>query len=390
MSWLRSLLLVCVMTLVLYGVYAWLVGGPGTHPAPPPEIAAIGGTTDLPSVDNGTESAPGEDPFDQLGHSGHEHGIDPGAAVLDEGARENPPGNSIGDAYANNNSTNEGGGDPLYPSPPIDGTNVAGNGSRYGAEGENAQRDPGDLAGGQPQSTHDKFQADIVEANRLIAENRLAEAHLMLSQWHNHERLFADDQKQLYEYLDGLAGVVVYSQQHLLEPEYQVQVGETLATIADEYQVPAELLGKINGIDPQVPLTAGTTLKVVRGPFSAEVNLKQMELTVFLGDGRYAGRFPIGVGQEVPPKEGMFTVADKVLNPNYYKNSVLEVPGGDPNNPFGGKLLTLGGELALHGTNDPQSIGPRPCKEGCIRLGQRDINDIYDILSVGSQVRIIR
>lgn len=398
MSWLRSLLLVCVMTLVLYGVYAWLVGGPNINPAPPPELADQGATVDPPKVDTGTESS---DPYNELAHDGHKHeghehnGLDPDANMLNEGERENPPGTSIGELYGQADPTTSGAGNPFPQSPDLAGTEIAANaGSRYGADnaaGDNHERhDPGDLAGSPPQNTHDRFQADIIEANRLIAENRLAEAHLMLSQWHNHERLFADDQKQLYEYLDGLAGAVVYSPQHLLEPEYQVQVGETLATIADEYQVPPALLGKINGIDPQIPLTPGTVLKVIRGPFSAEVNLKRMELTVFLGDGRYAGRFNIGVGQEVPPKEGMFIVGEKVENPNYYKNSVLEVPGGDPNNPFGKKLLTLGDELALHGTNDPQSIGPRPCKEGCIRLGQRDINDVFDILSEGSQVRIIR
>ncbi|MDA7979858.1 MAG: L,D-transpeptidase family protein [Pirellulales bacterium] len=390
MSWLRSLLLVCVMTLILYGVYAWLVSGSGDpRPAPPPELAEKGATTEKLMIDSGEPA--GDDPFGNLGHSP----ITPGASVLPEGNSENPP-NSIANAYTD---TPLPGNDPLYPSPSIGtGNHIASTEAppRYGTDNSTAASSAGNNhainsgAATEPSSTHEQFQAAVLEADRLIREERLSEAHLALSKWHGHERLFADDQQQLYEYLDGLAGVVIYSQQHLLEPEYKVLVGDSLLTVADEYQVPAELLAKINGVETQTPLTPGTTLKVIRGPFKAEVSLKRMELTLFLSDGRYAGRFPIGVGQEVPPTEGVFSVTKKLENPDYYQNEVVTVPGGDPNNPFGARLLTLGDNLALHGTNDPQSIGPRPCDEGCIRLGQRDIADVYDILNVGSEVQIIR
>ena len=377
MSWLRSLLLICVMTLVLYGVYAWLVGGSTARPDPPEELAAKGATTEELNIDMG-ESAEG-DPFDGLGNSQ----ISNGANVLPEGEHESAPG-SIASMYE---ETPLPAGDHLYPPPELDG----GTAPRLGTQ-NTAGPDAGTpgASNSAPQSTHDQFQEALVEADGLIRENQLAQAHLALSKWHGNDRLFADDQKQLYDYLDGLAGAVVYSRQHLLEPEYKVQIGDSLETVADAFDVPQELLGKINGVTPGAALTPGTSLKVLRGPFEAEVNLKRMELTLFMPDGRYAGRFNIGVGQEVPPTEGIFSVTEKIIAPDYLQQGVVEVRGGDPNNPFGERLIAAGQGIALHGTNDPQSIGPRPCKEGCIRLGSRDIDDVFDILSVGSQVRIMR
>ncbi len=379
MSWLRSLLLVCVMTLVLYGVYAWLVGGSTARPDPPEDLAKQGATTDELNIEIGEPA--GDDPFGNLAPP-----ISDGANVLAEGDRENPP-NSIAAAYEESPLP---AGDHLYPAPSLDGSNSGTIPGTQNTAEPGSGFDTGAAATGAPQSTHEEFQLAIQEADRLIRENQLAQAHLALSKWHGNDRLFADDQKQLYEYLDGLAGAVVYSRQHLLEPEYKVKVGDSLETVADEYDVTPALLGKINGIAPNAPLTAGTSLKVIRGPFKAHVSLKRMELALFLSDGRYAGRFNIGVGQEVPPTEGLFAVTNKLENPDYLKNETVAVPGGDPDNPFGNRLIAVGNSMALHGTNDPQSIGPRPCKEGCIRLGQRDIDDIYDILTLGSEVQVVR
>ena len=73
------------------------------------------------------------------------------------------------------------------------------------------------------------------------------------------------------------------------------------------------------------------------------------------------------------------------------------VPAGDPNNPLGPYALALDLEQAIfiHGTNDPRSIG-RAESRGCIRLHNRDIKDLFDIMTVksehsaGSHVSIIK
>ena len=62
------------------------------------------------------------------------------------------------------------------------------------------------------------------------------------------------------------------------------------------------------------------------------------------------------------------------------------VNGGSPRNPMGVAAMSLaGGEYAIHGTNQPGSIG-HFVSYGCIRMYNEDIRDLYDRVSVGTRV----
>jgi len=233
----------------------------------------------------------------------------------------------------------------------------------------------------------DDFQSLMQAIQTRLDAGQLSEAHVALSKFYQHPRLAPDESRQLTTLLDQVAGTVVYSRQHHLEPAYRVQPGDSLDRIAATYNVPAELLAKINGIREPQNLAPGTELKVVRGPFDAIVDLSRYELTLVLHD-RYAGRFPVGVGREPSVLEGQFTVREKKVNPTYYGDGRVIAPG-DPANPLGDRMLDLGGRVAIHGTDNPGNIG-RAHGSGAISLSSRDIHDVYDILSVGSRVTVRR
>jgi lipoprotein-anchoring transpeptidase ErfK/SrfK len=66
------------------------------------------------------------------------------------------------------------------------------------------------------------------------------------------------------------------------------------------------------------------------------------------------------------------------------------IPGGAPNNPMGVAAMTLsGGEYAIHGTNKPGSSGT-VASYGCIRMLNQDITDLFERVSVGTQVVVMR
>ena len=66
------------------------------------------------------------------------------------------------------------------------------------------------------------------------------------------------------------------------------------------------------------------------------------------------------------------------------------IPGGSPSNPMGVAAMTLsGGDYAIHGTNNPGSIGGF-VSYGCIRMYNQDITDLYDRVSVGTPVIVTR
>lgn len=251
---------------------------------------------------------------------------------------------------------------------------------------------------GSPPSSGPPTQFDrIMEiAQQQFDAGSLAAGLETLSRFYGDPRLSADEDRRLTEILDQVAGTVIYSRQHLLEPPRVVRPGETLEGIAKEYDVPAELLAKINGIGDPNNLRPGQELKVVRGPFQAVVDLSKYEMTLML-QGRYAGRFRIGVGRDCPQLEGTFEVKGKTENPTYYGvNGVIDAD--DPRNPLGERWIGLGtpgsdatqaARIGIHGTDSPLNVGTT-APHGTICLGPRDAEDIYDILSIGSRVLIRR
>jgi hypothetical protein len=204
-----------------------------------------------------------------------------------------------------------------------------------------------------------------------LDQDRVAEAHLLLSSLYGNPTLPPNEAREVTRMLDQMAATVIYSRQHWLEPACRVQAGDTLDRIAARYDVPPQLLARINGIrDPQ-NLSPGRELKVVRGPFSALVDLGRLELTLMLQQ-RYAGRFAIGLGMGFPKAEGTFFVRDKRQG------------------QATGKLcIDLGNQVLIEGAADPRAIG-RTDGRGAISLGDQDMEDVFGILSVGSRVVIQR
>ncbi len=225
----------------------------------------------------------------------------------------------------------------------------------------------------------------IRTADIQYAEDKRKDALATLSIFYNTPNLSGEQRSELLSRLDPLARDVIYSRRHLLEQPHRVGQNETLMQIAARYEVPWQLLANINQIKDPVTVLPGTELKVVRGPFRADVSVSQKELTLFLGD-LYAGRFPIGVGNDPAPKAGTFTVQDKQTSRTFYDAAGAPVPPGSPNNPYGEVWLDLGGQLCIHGSPSTTS----PSEKGCISLAADYADDLYGILSQGSSVTIRR
>ena len=68
------------------------------------------------------------------------------------------------------------------------------------------------------------------------------------------------------------------------------------------------------------------------------------------------------------------------------------IPGGSPHNPMGARAITLDrDEVAIHGTTAAMrpSVGTA-ASYGCIRMYNEDVIDLYDRVSVGAPVVMIR
>ena len=114
-----------------------------------------------------------------------------------------------------------------------------------------------------------------------------------------------------------------------------------------------------------------------------------MELTLMLQD-RYAGRFQMGTGIDHPPLEGIYAVRIKRLNPGYgpgYRSA-----GASPViriTPWANSGSTWAIKSAFTAPVTCAGIG-QTNNRGSICLSERDIDNVYGILSIGSKVVIQR
>ena len=155
-----------------------------------------------------------------------------------------------------------------------------------------------------------------------------------------------------------------------------------LAVIPTGYSIAGELVAFAAGDPP------GTII----------VRTGERRLYLVLSEGR-ALQYPVGVGRAGRQWVGTSFIDGKHLRPNWAPPAAIKrarpnvpdfIPSGSPANPMGAAALTLsGGEYAIHGTNQPGSVGGF-VSFGCIRMLNEDILDLYGRVDVGTLVVVRR
>jgi len=148
---------------------------------------------------------------------------------------------------------------------------------------------------------------------------------------------------------------------------------------------------------------SASTREVVRynaevQPGTIVVKTAERKLYLVLGGGE-AIRYTVAVGRPGKQWQGKAQVSGKFVQPAWTPPAEVKadnpalpdvIPGGAPNNPMGVAAMTLsGGEYAIHGTNKPESIG-KFASYGCIRMLNQDITDLFERVTVGTQVMVMR
>lgn len=227
------------------------------------------------------------------------------------------------------------------------------------------------------------FGAAWEAVQTALQRDELTRAHRMLSQWRTEPGLSPNEQQRVETLLGQLAGSVVYSTEHRLEPPHVVAPGETLTRIAQQYNIPWQLLAKINGIAAADAVEPGQSLKVLRGPFQAEVDLARGELVVLLED-RYAGKFPVRV-EGTAPADGVWSVEQKRLDETRRPTVGAVVATGAGVEPAVVFANAAGQRVELSASTTPATGA-----NGRLSVASNDLADLYDILSVGSSVTVRR
>lgn len=126
-------------------------------------------------------------------------------------------------------------------------------------------------------------------------------------------------------------------------------------------------------------------------PGTIVVSTSQRQLYFVLPGGR-AIRYPVGVGKAGMAWHGHARIAQKDIRPAWVAvpGRTQTIPGGSPRNPMGAAAMGLDrGNYAIHGTNNPGSIGGY-VSHGCIRMHNADVMDLYYRAPLGTNVYVVR
>jgi hypothetical protein len=117
------------------------------------------------------------------------------------------------------------------------------------------------------------------------------------------------------------------------------------------------------------------------------VSLQDRKLALLEG-GQVKKVYVVAVGkQSTPSPTGTFTIVSRVSNPTYSHRGKVIGPGAG--NPVGTRWMGLSvSGYGIHGTNAPKSIG-KTASHGCIRMKKQDVEELFDEVRAGDEVKIV-
>jgi len=193
----------------------------------------------------------------------------------------------------------------------------------------------------------------------------------------------------------------------------QARQEDTLTDIARRFSVGYNEMHRANpGLDMWLPgagrrVVLPTQFVLPDAPHvGIVINAAAMRLYYFPPHARGAKQivytYPIGIGRvSWNTPSGLTTIVRKVKNPVWRPPADIlkeHREEGDPlptevrpgaQDPMGSRALYLGWpEYAIHGTNKPAGVGMR-VSHGCIHLYPEDIEQLYNMVPIGTQVRVV-
>ncbi|GJQ60301.1 MAG: L,D-transpeptidase [Candidatus Scalindua sp. AMX11] len=222
-----------------------------------------------------------------------------------------------------------------------------------------------------------------------MKKGRKHEARNMLSDLYFTDA-FYNKRKEIKKQLDMLNEELIFSQ--LPSPDsfiYTVKAGDSLVKIASKFNTSHKLIMRINHKGRSL-IRVGERLKILKGEISLLVDKSDFTLTVLL-DGHYIKQFPVGIGKYNKTPEEVFYIKDKLKNPVWYSPEGV-FPFGHPKNLLGTRWMGFVEKEGLygygiHGTADPDSIG-KAMSNGCIRLKNEDVEELFDFVETKTKVVI--
>ncbi|MBU4311096.1 MAG: L,D-transpeptidase family protein [Candidatus Omnitrophica bacterium] len=168
---------------------------------------------------------------------------------------------------------------------------------------------------------------------------------------------------------------------------YKVEPGDTLLKIAKKFGTTVDLIKASNSLKGDM-IQARSKLKVSTAKYKILVDKSQNVLTLFSDDDNIIKVYPVSTGKSGSTPIGTFTIVNKMKDPVWYKENAI-VPAESPDNILGSRWLGISKKgYGIHGTIDPKSVGTQ-ATQGCIRMYNSDVEELFTIIPVGIEVTIM-
>ena len=147
-------------------------------------------------------------------------------------------------------------------------------------------------------------------------------------------------------------------------------------------------LGVLTEHEPaKVGWIPGDSAELLLEPWSLHIDLSARRVTVS-HEGKVVRRFRVGIGAPgSPTPTGRFGVTDtlRLTGGGPYGCCAIALTARQDDIPQG---WTGGDRVAIHGTNDPSSIG-KAVSHGCLRTAEDDLRWLLARIPLGSHVEIV-
>ena len=249
-------------------------------------------------------------------------------------------------------------------------------------ETPNAVVDTGDVAPGAIEPAIDE---DYSNGKQLLDAGDLRGARAALTAALNNE-LEADDEAEALVMLRRINAAIFLSAGTDGDLKlYTVKAGDTLDKIARAHGTTWEMIQRLNGLN-STRINVGQELKILGGRFELIVRKDKLVMDLML-DGAFIQRYEVGLGVAGCTPLGEFTVRNRIPKP-----ADGSYPYGHEKHRLGSRWLGLDSAdghkgYGIHGCR-PEDEGqiPGECSEGCVRMRSGDVEEVYDIVPVGTRL----
>ncbi|MGE4565190.1 MAG: L,D-transpeptidase family protein [Victivallaceae bacterium] len=176
---------------------------------------------------------------------------------------------------------------------------------------------------------------------------------------------------------------------------YKVQTGDTLFKIARKHNTTVDALLKLNNLKSADLIKVNQKIRIGNPNWQLEINKESRLLKVYAAQELFAV-YDIGIGRLGRTPAGKFTIGEKIENPDYRAPEGKMIRAGEPGNELGSRWMRLvaapGSAAApegygIHGTPHEESVS-RSLSNGCIRMRNREVEELFLIVPAGTPVEI--